>query len=205
MGFWRSLLGLEDTTDTEPAEERSLPAILPSPWAGWPEDWHVPNWDFGPQFENLVDVAWNCIDLNASVLSAMPVYRTRDGRVVEPATWMANPDPLIYSSWAEFAKQLFWDFQLGEAFVLPVLRTEDGMPVTFRVIPPWMMHVEIRDAQRIYRLGGTSGADVTELLQTLDRTTFEDAEGRYLAGVIAASAQLSLSTALSSLPVVDET
>lgn len=48
-------------------------------------------------------------------------------------------------------------------------------------------------------------ADVTELLQTLDRTTFEDAEGRYLAGVIVASAQLSLSTALSSLPVVDET
>src|SRR5690554_5764062 len=178
MGFWRSLLGLEDTTDTEPAEERSLPAILPSPWAGWPEDWHVPNWDFGPQFENLVDVAWNCIDLNASVLSAMPVYRTRDGRVVEPATWMANPDPLIYSSWAEFAKQLFWDFQLGEAFVLPVLRTEDGMPVTFRVIPPWMMHVEIRDAQRIYRLGGTSGADVTdEVLHIRYRSTTDQARG----------------------------
>ena len=74
----------------------------------------------GSRFNELVDVAWACLDLNSRCLSTMPVYRTRDGRVIEPATWMTNPDPTIYTSWHEFAKQLFWDYQLGEAFVLPV-------------------------------------------------------------------------------------
>ena len=31
---------------------------------------------------------------------------------------MNNPDPDLYTSWDEFTKQLFWDFQMGEAFVL---------------------------------------------------------------------------------------
>ena len=158
---------------------RALPSLLPSPWDGWPADWNVPNWDFGSRFNELVDVAWTCLDLNSSVLSAMPVYRTRGGVVIEPTTWMSNPDPSIYTSWLEFAKQLFWDFQMGEAFVMSVARSvSTELPLTFRVVPPWMMHVEMRGGRRAYRMGGPAGVDVTEdVLHVRYKSTTDGARG----------------------------
>jgi HK97 family phage portal protein len=168
--------GVEFIGDT--VESRALPVILPSAWDGWPAEWNVPQWDFGSRFNELVDVAWSCLDLNTSVLSSMPVYRTRAGRVIEPTTWMTNPDPSIYSSWHEFAKQLFWDYQLGEAFVLPVSRFADGTPMTFRVIPPWMMDVDMRGGTRRYRLGGPQGPDVSdEILHIRYKSTTDSARG----------------------------
>lgn len=163
--------------DFHPVEARALPVILPSPWSGWPAEWGVPNWDFGSRYNELVDVAWNCLDLNASVLSSMPVYRTRGGAVVEPSTWMLNPDPSVYSSWHEFAKQLFWDYQLGEAFVLPMSFFSDGWPMRFRVIPPWLMRVEMQSGVRTYRLGET-GPDVTgEVLHIRYKSTTDSPRG----------------------------
>ena len=171
--------GVEYVDDTSPTYSRSLPFPQPSPWSGWPASWSVPNWDFGSRFNELVDVAWACLDLNASVLSAMPVYRTRGGLVVPPSSWMENPDPSIYSSWHEFAKQLFWDYQLGEAFVLPVARSLDtGYPLTFRVVPPWMMHVEMKGGVRRYNLGGITGPDVTdEILHIRYKSSTDSAHG----------------------------
>jgi HK97 family phage portal protein len=157
---------------------RALPVPVPSGWAGWPASWSVPNWDFGSRFNELVDVAWACLDLNASVLSAMPVYRTRGGEVIPSATWMSNPDPSIYTSWHEFAKQLFWDYQLGEAFVLPVVRQADGYPLTFRVIPPWMVDVEMVGGMRVYKLGGREGPDITDdVLHIRYRSSTDSAHG----------------------------
>jgi HK97 family phage portal protein len=131
----------------------------------------------GSRYNELVDVAWACLDLNSSVLSSMPVYRTRSGQVVEPTTWMGNPDPSIYSSWHEFAKQLFWDYMLGETFVLPVAYA-NGLPLTFRVIPPWMMHVEMKGGVRRYNLGGQNGPDVTdEVLHIRYKSTTDGAHG----------------------------
>jgi HK97 family phage portal protein len=145
----------------EPTESRSLPRILPSPWSGWPAEWSVPNWDFGSKYNELVDVAWTCLILNSNVLSTMPVYRTVNGETASPATWMSNPDPLIYSSWHEFAKQLFWDYQMGEAFVLALSYFSDGWPMRFRVVPPWLVDVEMGRGGRVYRLGGPAGTDIT--------------------------------------------
>ena len=103
---------------TGPVNNR-MAAVVTSPWDGWPAQWATPAWGSASStLEQLTDVAWAALDLNSSVLSAMPVYRTRSGRVLPPTTWMANPDPDIYTDWSEFAKQLFWEFQLGEAFVL---------------------------------------------------------------------------------------
>jgi HK97 family phage portal protein len=181
----------------EATETRALPRILPSPWSGWPATWSVPNWDFGSKYNELVDVAWACLDLNSNVLSSMPVYRTRRGQIVEPEQWMINPDPLIYSSWHEFAKQLFWDYMLGEAFVLPMsFFTTDGLPMRFRVIPPWLVHVEMANGTRQYNLGGRDGRDITgEVLHIRYKSTsdsprgvgpLESAGGRMLtAGVLA--------------------
>ncbi|HKY47518.1 MAG TPA: phage portal protein [Acidimicrobiia bacterium] len=180
----------------EPTETRALPRVLPSPWSGWPAEWSVPNWDFGSRFNELVDIAWACLDLNASVLSTMPVYRTVNGETATPSSWMTNPDPLVYASWHEFAKQLFWDYMLGEAFVLPLAYFSDGWPMRFRVVPPWLVDVQMAGGGRVYRLGGPGGTDVTdEILHIRYKSTtdkphgagpLESAGGRMLtAGVLA--------------------
>ena len=170
--------GLDLTSFDEPVEARALPVVYPVPWDGWPASWAMPNWNFGSRFNELVDVAWMCLDINARVLSSMPVYRTRGGEIIEPASWMSNPDPSVYSSWHEFAKQLFWDYQCGEAFVLSMARFANEFPTTFRVVPPWMVDVEIRGGGRVYRLGGPSGVDVTgDMLHIRYKSTSDSAHG----------------------------
>lgn len=141
-----------DTTALQDLETRALPWIQPSSWSGYPEGWSA-SWQQNSHTTKLIDVAWACIDLNSSVLASMPVYRMRNGRIIEPTTWMANPDPTIYASWQEFAKQLFWDYHLGEAFVLPFGTGSDGRPARFRVIPPFLVNVDYKEGRRLYRLG----------------------------------------------------
>jgi HK97 family phage portal protein len=160
----------------EPTGNR-MASIAVSPWSGWPAEWATPAWDKGDtdKYNNLVDAAWGAIDLNASVLSAMPVYRTRNGKVMDSAAWMTNPDPLIYTSWAEFAKQLFWDYQTGEAFVLPMGRGADGWPMNFRVIPPWLVNVEMGNTGRVYNIGKLDVTD--EILHIRYKSTTDSARG----------------------------
>jgi HK97 family phage portal protein len=127
------------------------------------------------QFNTLIDVAWMCLDKNASVLATMPVYRTRAGQMLEPTTWMANPDPMIYTSWHEFAKQAFWDYQLGETFILPMARGADGFPLSFRVVPPWLVNIEMRGGRRVYNIGAL---DVTgEILHIRYKSTTDSGHG----------------------------
>jgi HK97 family phage portal protein len=159
-------------------EARSLPAFYPSPWSGWPSEWSTPNWDMGSRFNALVDVAWSCLDKNASALSTMPVYRTRAGQVIKPSSWMTNPDPLVYSSWHEFAKQLFWDYWLGEAYVMRMVEGSDGYPMRFRVMPPWTIHAEMKGGIREYRIGDSTGPDVTnDILHIRYKSVSSDAHG----------------------------
>jgi HK97 family phage portal protein len=158
----------------EPTFTEERAAISPLPWDGYPAEWAPPSWDQG-RFNDLVDTAWTCLDLNASVLSTMPVYRTRNQRVLPPTSWMTNPDPAIYTSWHEFAKQLFWDYQLGEAFVLPMAMGADGFPMNFRVIPPWLVNVEMGMGRREYRIGTM---DVTnDILHIRYKSTTDGARG----------------------------
>lgn len=165
--------GLEVVGDL--AEVRALPFPQPTPWSGYPSGWSTPNWGLQAGLNKLVDTAWNCLDLNSSVLASMPVYRLKSGVVVSPFSWMANPDPMIYTSWQEFAKQLFWDFQMGEAFVLPMAHRADGFPHRFRVVPPWLVNVELRNGGRIYSIGAE---DVTDsILHVRYQSTTADARG----------------------------
>lgn len=160
----------------EPTFSRSLPSIMPTPWDGWPADWGVPNWDSGSRFNELIDVAWMCLDINTRILSTMPVYRTTNGLVVSPMSWMLNPDPAIYASWSEFAKQLFWDYLTGEAFVWSMQEFTDGYPMRFRVLPPWMVKIDMAGGARRYTL--PSGRDITsELLHIRYKSTTDSAHG----------------------------
>lgn len=163
----------------EPIAARALPVPIPSSWDGWPNTWEMPNWGGSVGLNQLIDVAWAAIDLNSSVLSSMPVYRLRNGEILPPPLWMSNPDPDVYTSWAEFAKQLFWDYQAtGEAFVLPMAHGADGYPARFRVVPPWLVTVELRNGSRQYFLGGVGGTDVTgDILHIRYQSNTADAHG----------------------------
>jgi len=159
----------------EETYSRSLPGILPSPWNGWPAEWGT-GWDSSLGLNRLVDVAWSAIDLNSSVLSSMPVYRLRNGRVLPPLSWMINPDPTIYTSWSEFIKQLFWDYHCaGEAFVLPMAKFADGNPLRFRVVPPWLVNVELRGGMREYTIGSQDFTD--DILHIRYQSNTADAHG----------------------------
>ena len=90
----------------------------------------------------LTGTAWTCLDLNASVLSTMPPYLV-DAAPSLSADWLDNPQPETYTAWEEFAKQLFWDYQLGEAFVIATAYYATGWPARFHVVPPWSVEVEM--------------------------------------------------------------
>lgn len=169
--------GDPDGVEIQGAEtfSRALPFPQPTPWSGYPDSWATPNWSMQSSLNKLIDTAWNCLDLNSRVLASMPVYRMTSGQVIGPLSWMSNPDPTIYTSWQEFAKQLFWDYQMGEAFVLPMAHGANGYPLRFRVVPPWLMNVEMRGGTREYKLGST---DVTtEILHIRYQSNTADARG----------------------------
>jgi HK97 family phage portal protein len=150
--------------------------IIPSPWSGWPADWWPPYWGSGgSSMASLTDTAWGAIDLNASVLSTMPPYLVNAAPTLN-ADWLNNPNPDVYTSWEEFAKQLFWDYQAaGEAFVLATAHYSTGWPSRFHVVPPWMVTVELRDGLRRYAIGA---ADVNgDILHIRYQSTTDQAHG----------------------------
>jgi HK97 family phage portal protein len=137
--------------------------------------WPTPDWTSTLGMHRLVDTAWAAVDLNSSVLSAFPVYRLRNGTVQPPTSWMVNPDPSTYASWGEFCKQLFWDYHLGEAFVIPMATAADGFPLRFRVVPPWLVNIELHEGTRRYWLGNVEVTD--DILHIRNISNTADAHG----------------------------
>ena len=150
------------------------PRIAPSAWSGWGEDWAPPLWG-GGQLEGLTDTAWMCLDLNASILATMPPYLV-GAAPSTGAAWTSNPDPLTYTSWEEFAKQLFWDYMLGEVFVLATAWYATGYPARFHVVPPWFVSVDWDiNGVRNYRIGALDVTD--EILHIRYKSTVHDLHG----------------------------
>jgi HK97 family phage portal protein len=150
------------------------PPIVPSAWSGWPDEWATPAWGDG-QVDTLSDTAWMCLDLNSSVLATMPPYLVGAADSTD-ASWTANPDPDMYTSWEEFAKQLFWDYQMGEVFVIATARYATGYPARFHVVPPWFVSVDWDiNGLRSYMIGAL---DVTaDLLHIRYKSTVHDLHG----------------------------
>ncbi len=147
------------------------PAIVASPWSGWPSGWNTPNWG---RTQALTDTAWMCLDLNSNVFAAMSPSLV-DAPPSLNADWLNNPDPDVTNSWEEFAKQLWWDYQLGEAFVLATARYATGWPARFHVVPPSLVNAELRDGLRVYSIGSV---DVTpDLLHIRYSSSVGDAHG----------------------------
>ncbi len=149
------------------------PTIVPSAWAGWPAEWSTPLWS--NRVSDLAGTAWTCVDLNASILAEMDPYLVGAAPTVD-AGWLSNPDPDLYSSWEEFAKQLFWDYQLGEAFVIATAWYATGWPARFHVVPPWLVNVEMDGGRRSYSIGRMPfGPD--EILHLRYQSSVDDAHG----------------------------
>ena len=156
---------------TVPPYSPPPPPVLAAPWSGWPAEWQTPAWG---QLNQLTNTAWACVDLNARILATMPPYLVNAAPTID-AGWLRNPDPDIYTSWEEFAKQLFWDWQLGEAFVISTARYATGWPARFHVLPPWSVTIEIDQGRRTYKVGDV---DVTgDLLHLRYQSSVGDAHG----------------------------
>jgi HK97 family phage portal protein len=159
--------------DGPPAPPWPRSRFTASPWSGWPAEWATPSL-YG-RVQSLTDTAWACLDKNSGALATMPAYLVGASPSL-PVDWLNNPDPEQYPSWWAFIRQLFWDYQLGEAYVLATARYSNGYPARFHVVPPWTVNAEI-DSQglRRYHIGSL---DVTaDLLAIHYQITAGEAHG----------------------------
>jgi HK97 family phage portal protein len=164
--------GLE-LIDEGPGAPMGLGPPPAQPWSGWPAEWATPAWGHA---QALVDIAWSCLDLNASIIASMPPYATTAGQLTASPTWLANPDPDLYSSWDEFAKQAWWDYQLGEVFIICTARYADGYPARYHVLEPWLVEVDMgADGRRHYRIGDIDPGP--DLLHVRYKSTTDSARG----------------------------
>lgn len=147
--------------------------IVPSPWSGWPAEWAAPLWG---NVETLSDTAWTCLDLNSSVFSSMPPYLVAASDSL-PADWLTNPSPEHYESWNDFARQLFWDFETGEAFVICTARYSNGWPARFHCAPPWSVTVSFDASLRRQYAIGQLPLDRADVLHVRYKSTTVDPHG----------------------------
>ena len=163
--------GALEIVDEGPGRPRGL--IHASPWDGWPSDWNMP---LLGRVEELTDIAWAALDLNASVFASMPVYLVGASPNL-PDEWVDSPDPDRYASWGDFAHSLLWDYMLGEAFVLATARYASGWPARFHVVPPWLMSVDLLgDGTRAYSIGNLR-LDPADVLHIRYKSTTDNARG----------------------------
>lgn len=144
------------------AQHVIYPGLTPPPeamaWAGWPSEWAVP-WD-NASLGGLVstDIVWACVDKNATAVASMPTTAV-DGSGVplgQQPSWLLNPQPEAYATWAEFCRQIWFCYQLtGEVFIGATSRFQDsGYPRTFAMLAPWLVTPEIDGGQRKVFIGG---------------------------------------------------
>jgi HK97 family phage portal protein len=136
--------------------------IRPSRWDGWPAEWATPLWG---HVEDLSDTAWSALDLNSSVFASMPPYLVGASPSL-PSDWISNPQPEVYNCWQDFARELMWDFQTGEAIVYATARYSNGFPARFLCLAPWKVDIDFdANHRRRYKVGSMvlDPADVLHL------------------------------------------
>lgn len=118
----------------------------PAAWSGWPVDWST-SWSSSPsgmlgQWGRLCDVVFAALDLNSSILAAMPPTLI-DGTEPKPERpWIRNPEPEVYPSWYAWSKEAFWSLvATGETFLYAT--SHDGeYPDRFMVVNPAFVQVD---------------------------------------------------------------
>lgn len=133
-------------------------------WGGWPVEWATPNWGSMVGLSEItrrVSTVFAAMDLNARILSTMPPYRTRGGKLAQPLAWMRNPQPEVYNGWSEAFKQIVLSYQSGEAILWATDRFRDsGKVMSWMVLDPAWVRIELDGAVRSYTSMST-GDDIT--------------------------------------------
>lgn len=138
-------------------------AIVPQAWSGWPVEWATPRWGAAVGIDEIVSrvsTVFACFDLNSSILATMPPYRLRNLELLEPVSWMLNPQPEVYTGWIPAMKQVVMSYLRGEAFLWATSRFADGHVKTWVMLDPFWVQPEM-DGKLLTRwtLGGI---DITE-------------------------------------------
>lgn len=147
-----------------------------SAWSGWPNGWQTPLWNASgdngspvSMWTRLADIVFACLDLNCSILSSMPPYLVNNGNRQGGRAWLTNPEPMVYSSWAHFAKEAFWSYiAAGEAFIFATARAADDRPSRFVLLNPSLVSVERKNGRIRYTVGGAEidRADILHIKYT---------------------------------------
>lgn len=173
---WQGAEGGYGATHVMQPYPPGFPPLRPSPWAGWPVEWATPS-TTSPA--TALDVIWSCLDKNSSITGSMPVFVTKARERIAAPSWVDNPQPEVYTSWADFWRAVWWSWQsTGEAFIFATSRFADtGYPRTFMHIPSPYVSPEI-DPTTGRRKFYVNGRDETDnILQIRYRTVETDAHG----------------------------
>jgi HK97 family phage portal protein len=139
-----------------------------SPWSGWPDGWQTPLWDTSDgtwgAWSRLADVVFDALDLNSRIIASLPPFILNDGDRQGGRPWLVNPEPLVYPSWAAFAKEMVWCLiGTGEVFVVATETYADGFPQRFMLVSPAFVQVDQVAGRTEYRVAGVP-VDPAEIL-----------------------------------------
>lgn len=135
-----------------------------SSWDGWPTEWHTP-W-FGPDWSGegygrhnemwgRVSTVMSCVALNGRELASFPVYGVKGSATFSLPGWSTNPEPAMYSCWAEFMHAASSSAQLrGETILYCTGRFADGSVARFVSLNVDLVDVEWIDGEMRYSLAG---------------------------------------------------
>lgn len=134
------------------------PPPMVQAWAGWPVEWATPMWGSMVGLSDImrrVSTVFAAIDTQARILSTMPPYRTRGGRVTSSLAWMRNPQREAYSGWIEAFRQIVFSFLgSGEVFLWATSRFDgSGRVASWVMLNPGWVNVDLDGSVRRYRLG----------------------------------------------------
>lgn len=142
-----------------------LPPMVQA-WQGWPVEWATPTWGgmvgLG-EITRRVSTVFAGIDKQAWILSTMPPYRTKGGRVTKPLAWMRNPQPEAYNGWTEFFRQVVFSYLgCGEVILWATSRfPETGAIRTFVMLNSSWVNIEFVPGSGHMRRYSLQGVDIT--------------------------------------------
>lgn len=123
--------------ETPPAIEFVPP---PEPWPGWPLGWSTA-WT-GGGLDSLAlksAVVFRCVDLTANSISSLPLgqYTQDQEPAPQPAAWMSNPQPGLYTSRREAICSIVVSLLLrGNAYLYVTATYVDDWPRYWVVLNP---------------------------------------------------------------------
>jgi HK97 family phage portal protein len=148
----------------------STPGDMPATWHaeawdGWPADWGTPysgdawsGYGYGRQLPiaGRVSTAMTCVDLNSRQLASFPIYGLKGDAPQMLPSWAANPEPELYSCWADFMHAFVNCLLIrGEAICAATGRYENGYPSRFAVLNPDAVGIEWIDGRIEYLIDGS--------------------------------------------------